>query len=222
MGRRTSSSRQATEDSPRRQVLRTFTIQAGPTPLGISVSPTNIVTYVDPQHPDAATLWRVGDALIWVDGVEVRGGSCRVPEALQQDKDAHTFVVQRMAPEIPGKIFFSLRIKGNPNLGIRLTNTNHVLHLDEGTPSALDGRLQVRLMLPRPLPPLALQARSCTMQLGLIRPYPALGLILIRDACTHSCTRRKTMRSYSSTDTSLPMAPRSSMTFSTRRAPIMI
>ena len=80
-----------------------------------------------------------------MDGVEVRGGSCTVPEALQKDKEVHTFIVQRMAPEILGKMFFSLRIQGNP-LGIRLTSMNHVLHLDEGSPSALDGRLQVCAM----------------------------------------------------------------------------
>lgn len=145
MGKRTSSSQQASEDSPRRQILRTFAVQAGPPPFGISVSPTNIVTFVDPEHPEAGSLWREGDALIWVDGVEVRGGSCTVPEALQKDKEVHTFIVQRMAPEILGKMFFSLRIQGNP-LGIRLTSMNHVLHLDEGSPSALDGRLQVCAM----------------------------------------------------------------------------
>ena len=143
-------------------VLRTFALELQ-RPLGIGLSATNIVTEVDPKHATAPRNWQVGDALVWLDGTEVRGGCKPVREALRPDLQTHTFIVQRLMQETPGKQFFSLKLRGDPGLGIGLTDRNYISDLGAGRPAAADGRLQVppraslflaRVELPPPLPPL--------------------------------------------------------------------
>ena len=112
-------------------------------PLGIGLTVDNFVSEL---YSDSANdYWQVGDALVWVDGTKVYKGVNSVRDAIKEDKETHTLIVQRMVRPTPGVVSFTIRLTGTPGLGIGLSTTNTVTDLTPGTAAAKDGRLQVRM-----------------------------------------------------------------------------
>lgn len=121
-----------------RMVLDTFVLNV-PDVSGISLTAENVVSAAD----DGKASWQVGDAIVWVDGTEVRKGKAAVADSMKPDVATHTMVVQRMVPAKPGFVTFIARIAGDPGLGIGLTEDNRISELGEKRPGRNDGRLEV-------------------------------------------------------------------------------
>ena len=121
-----------------RMVLDTFVLNV-PDVSGISLTAENVVSAAD----DGKASWQVGDAIVWVDGTEVRKGKAAVADSMKPDVATHTMVVQRMVPAKPGFVTFIARIAGDPGLGIGLTEYNRISELAEKRPGRNDGRLEV-------------------------------------------------------------------------------
>ena len=119
-------------------VLDTFVLNV-PDVSGISLTAENVVSAAD----DGKASWQVGDAIVWVDGTEVRKGKAAVADSMKPDVATHTMVVQRMVPAKPGFVTFIARIAGDPGLGIGLTEDNRISELAEKRPGRNDGRLEV-------------------------------------------------------------------------------
>ena len=121
-----------------RMVLDTFVLNV-PDVSGISLTAENVVSAAD----DGKASWQVGDAIVWVDGTDVRKGKADVADSMKPDVATHTMVVQRMVPAKPGFVTFIARIAGDPGLGIGLTEDNRISELAEKRPGRNDGRLEV-------------------------------------------------------------------------------
>ena len=109
-------------------------------PFGVGLDIYNTITEV---FPEGQEHWQVKDQIAWIDGTEVRKGCYKVSDALDKGRGKHQLIVQRMVPETPGIQHFTVRLQGNPGLGIGLTEDNIISDLQPGGIAALEGRLQV-------------------------------------------------------------------------------
>lgn len=142
-----------------RMVLDTYVLNV-PDVSGISLTAENVVSAAD----DGKASWQVGDAIVWVDGTEVRKGKAAVADSMKPDVATHTMVVQRMVPAKPGFVTFIARIAGDPGLGIGLTEDNRISELAEKRPGRNDGRLEVHC---------AARSRRCSCRLAAARAAAA-------------------------------------------------
>ena len=67
-------------------------------PMGIGVDAANVVTEVDPEGAGGQAGLKVGDEMLWVDGMEVRAGIVPLPEAIDREASTHPVVMRRAPP----------------------------------------------------------------------------------------------------------------------------
>ena len=67
-------------------------------PMGIGVNAANVVTEVDPESAGGQAGLKVGDEVLWLDGIEVRARIVPIVEAIDREASTHQVVMRRAPP----------------------------------------------------------------------------------------------------------------------------
>ena len=195
----------AEEESVREYRWVQFTVDVT-LPMGIGVDEANVITEVDPNGAGGQAGLEPNDELLWIDGMEVRGGEVPIVEAIDRDVDTHLLVLRRVddirMAEVQPEYGWAQEI-GPVELplpmGIGMNASHRVLELDGEGSAVHDGTLQARLAAP-PLPsphhgPCLMRCAAPSSSATKSRPSTASRLMTRRRSWTRSTGASSSTRS---------------------------